>query len=83
MFPDLSGGGEPFQANLIMPEPCPFLNGNLPSCSIVRPTETRGAAMNVLGGLIAMGLFRGQSQAFFAFMHGLAVHADAARRDLD
>ena len=82
-FPDLSGGGEPIQANLIMPEPCPFLNSNLPSCSIVRPTETRGAAMNALGGLIAMGLFRGQSQAFFAFMHGLAVHADAARRDFD
>jgi hypothetical protein len=82
-FPDLSGGGEPFQANLIMPEPCPFLNVQFPSCSIVRPTETRGAAMNALGGLIAMGLFRGQSQAFFNFMHGLAVHADAARRVFD
>jgi hypothetical protein len=39
--------------------------------------------MNALGGLSAMGLFRGQSQAFFNFMHGLAVHADAARRVFD
>ena len=32
-FPDLSGGGELFQNNLIMPEPCPFLNRSLPICS--------------------------------------------------
>jgi hypothetical protein len=80
-FPDLSGGGEPIQANLIMPEPCPFLNVHFPSCSIVRPTETRGAAMSALNGLISDGLFRGQSQAFFNFLHTLAVQADAARRD--
>jgi hypothetical protein len=82
-FPDLSGGGEPLQANLIMPEPCPFLNAHFPACSIVRPTETRGAAMNALAGLTAMQLFRGQSQAFFNFMHVLAVQADAAQRHFD
>jgi hypothetical protein len=82
-FPDLTNAGEVLQKNLIMPEPCPFLNAHLPRCSIVRPTETRGAATRALNGLVAMGLFRGQSQAFFTFMHGLAAHADAARRNLD
>ena len=79
-FPDLSGGGEEFQANLIMPEPCPFLSPDLPSVSIVRPTETEGAATATLNFLIAMGLFRGQSRAFFAFMQDLAADADKARR---
>ena len=48
-----------------MPEPCPFLNRNLPVCSIIRPTETNGAAMGVVSFLTAMGLFIGQSAAFF------------------
>src|SRR5437867_13011998 len=43
-FPDLSDGGELFQNNLIMPEPCPFLSPTLPVCSIIRPTETKGIA---------------------------------------
>jgi hypothetical protein len=79
-FPDLSGGGELFQANLIMPEPCPFLSRDLPSVSIIRPTATKGAATATLNFLTAMGLFRGQSLAFFAFMQRLAAQADAARR---
>jgi hypothetical protein len=36
-FPDLNSppfGGENFQTNLIMPEPCPFLSRKLPPCSI-------------------------------------------------
>jgi hypothetical protein len=82
-FPDLTDGGELLQKNLIMPEPCPFLNRHLPRCSIVRPTETRGAAMGALNFLTTMGLFRGQSPAFFHYMRGLAVHADAARRGSD
>jgi hypothetical protein len=44
-FPDLNSppfGGQEFQTNLIMPEPCPFLSRKLPRCSIIRPTETRG-----------------------------------------
>jgi hypothetical protein len=82
MFPDLntSPGGEDFQTNLIMPEPCPFLSPHLPVCSIIRPTETRNAAMNALKFLTAMGLFMGQSAAFFATMRDLAEDADAARR---
>jgi hypothetical protein len=38
-FPDLSSAGEDLKANLIMPEPCPFLSTQLPPCSIIRPTE--------------------------------------------
>jgi hypothetical protein len=82
-FPDLNSppfGGEEFQTNLIMPEPCPFLSRKLPVCSIIRPTETKGIAMNVVTFLMAMGLFIGQSPAFFKVLHDLAVDADAARR---
>jgi hypothetical protein len=82
-FPDLNSppfGGEEFQTNLIMPEPCPFLSRKLPPCSIIRPTETEGIAMNVLNFLTAMGLFKGQSGAFFRLLTELAREADAARR---
>ena len=83
-FPDLNSppfGGEDFQTNLIMPEPCPFLSPNLPVCSIIRPTETKGIAMGVVKFLTDMGLFIGQSPAFFALMKRLAQAADFARHD--
>src|SRR6266581_2805019 len=70
-FPDLSDGGQLFQKNLIMPEPCPFLSRTLPRCSIIRPTMTEGTATGALKFLTAMGLFIGQSPAFFAFMSQL------------
>jgi hypothetical protein len=82
-FPDLNSppfGGEEFQTNLIMPEPCPFLSRKLPVCSIIRPTETKGIAMGVVNFLTAMGLFIGQSPAFFNLLRNLAQEADAARR---
>jgi hypothetical protein len=82
-FPDLNSapfGGEEFQTNLIMPEPCPFLNRKLPPCSIIRPTETKGIAKGVVKFLTDMGLFIGQSPAFFAFLNDLAEDADEARR---
>jgi hypothetical protein len=82
-FPDLNSppfGGELFQTNLIMPEPCPFLDPNLPIVSIIRPTKTQGAAMGALTFLTNMGLFIGQSPAFFAYMTQLARDADNARR---
>jgi hypothetical protein len=82
-FPDLNKppfGGQTFQTNLIMPEPCPFLSPNLPRCSIIRPTETRGIAMGVVNFLTAMGLFIGQSPLFFELMRDLAEDADEARR---
>jgi hypothetical protein len=73
-------GGDTFTNNLIMPEPCPFLSRKLPKCSVIRPTETRGAAMGALAFLTRMGLFAGQSPKFFEFMRDLAAAADAARR---
>jgi len=82
VFPDLNAppfDGEDFQTNLIMPEPTIFLSRTFPVCSIIRPTETQGAAMGALKALTDDGLFRGQSPAFFAFMQGLAQAADAAR----
>jgi hypothetical protein len=85
-FPDLNSppfGGEDFQTNLIMPEPCPFLSRGLPVCSIIRPTETNGIAIGVVKFLTDMGLFIGQPPAFFAFMNHLAQEADAAQREDD
>ena len=79
-FPDLEVEDELFDKALIMPEPCPFLRRSLPVVSIIRPTKTRDAAMTALGFLRSMGLFIGQSQAFFAYMTQLAQEADAARR---
>jgi hypothetical protein len=64
---------------LIMPEPCPFLHTSLPICSIVRPTETTGAATGALNFLTAMGLFTGQVPAFFELLGQLASEADAAQ----
>jgi hypothetical protein len=78
-FPDLNAlGSELFQTNLIMPEPTVFLDRKFPVCSIIRPTNTQGAAMGALNGLTADGLFIGQSQAFFTTMTQLAKAADAA-----
>src|SRR6516165_6626250 len=37
------GQPQTLQANLIMPEPCPFLSRSFPHCSIIRPTKTEGA----------------------------------------
>lgn len=82
VFPDLNSspfGGEQFQTNLIMPEPTIFLDRKFPICSIVRPTETEGAAMGAVKFLTDTGLFRGQSTEFFAVLHELAEAADSAR----
>jgi len=79
-FPDLEDGSEDLNKSLIMPEPCPFLSRSLPPCSIIRPTETKGVAMGALKFLTDMGLFIGQSPAFFSLMKQLAQKADAARR---
>ncbi|PYI95008.1 MAG: hypothetical protein DMF00_16765 [Verrucomicrobia bacterium] len=83
-FTDLTTGQpETLQANLIMPEPCEFISRNLPDCSIIRPTgrgqlDARGA----INSFIADELFRGQSPAFFTFIHSLARAADAAEREV-
>jgi len=85
VFPDLNSPPSPpfvledFQTNLIMPEPTVFLDRKFPVCSIIRPTETTGAAMGAVKFLTDTGLFRGQSQEFFNVLTGLARAADAAR----
>jgi hypothetical protein len=88
-FPDLNSppfpagppfGLEDFQTNLIMPEPTVFLDPGLPACSIIRPTQTKGAAMGALKALTGDGLFIGQSEDFFRYMRDLAEDADEARR---
>ncbi len=89
-FPDLNSGVDPnngatgaaaqemFQTNLIMPEPCPFIDASLPVWSVVRPTNA--TATGALKFFTAMGLFIGQSNAFFTFMTNLATAADVAQR---
>jgi hypothetical protein len=83
VFPNLNTtpGGEDFQTNLIMPEPCPFLSRKFPVCSIIRPTETKGAAMGAVGALTQDGLFIGQSKEFFELLRDLAEDADEAKRE--
>ena len=78
-FPDFDVDDQLLNKSLIMPEPCPFLDRTLPIVSIIRPTKTEGAAMGALRFLTEMGLFIGQSPAFFAYMMQLARDADAAR----
>ena len=70
---------ETLQANLIMPEPCPFLNRSFPICSIIRPTETTGAAMGAATALANDGLFIGQTPELFQLVLDLAADADQAR----
>jgi hypothetical protein len=81
-FPDLNAhGGEATQTNLILPEPCEFLNKDLPACSVVRPTlDVNAGAVAAFKGLTADGLFKGQSAEFFRTIMRLARAADAAQR---
>jgi hypothetical protein len=82
VFPNLKeSSDEELKANLIMPEPTVFLRKSLPICSIVRPTNTQGAAMAVVNFLTETGLFRKQSEDFFDAIKQLASEADAAQRN--
>src|SRR5919197_1035611 len=78
-FPDLNAGSELYKPNLIMPEPTKFLDRKFPICSIIRPSQTEGAALGAAKALTAMGLFKGQSPEFFAGVTALAEAADAAQ----
>ncbi|HEX3447612.1 MAG TPA: ferritin-like domain-containing protein [Isosphaeraceae bacterium] len=81
-FPDLNTPpSEDLQTNLIMPEPTVFLSRQFPPCSIIRPTETKGAAMAAVKSLTDDGLFIGQLSEFGELLEHLAAEADAARRD--
>ncbi len=81
-FTDLTANTtETLQANLIMPEPTFFLSKTaFPKCSIIRPTQTKGAAMGALQFLTADGLFIGQTTEFMQLLADLATDADQARR---
>ena len=87
-FPNLNATANPdeFQTNLIMPEPTIFLKKKFGPVSIIRPTETRGAATAALNGLIADGLFightskTGKSDGFLELLRDLAEDADEATR---
>jgi hypothetical protein len=81
VFPDLNSApldGEDFQTNLIMPEPTVFLDRKFPPVSIIRPTQTKGAAMGAAKFLTDMGLFIGQPAEFLTLLKNLAEQADAA-----
>jgi hypothetical protein len=80
-FPELNNGNPLLQTNLIMPEPTIFLNRKFPIVSIVRPTETSGAAMGAVKAFTNDGLFIGQSPQFMAILRDLAEDADEAVRE--
>jgi hypothetical protein len=82
-FPNLNETPEPelqeTKTNLIMPEPTVFLNRKFPEVSIIRPTNTEGAATGAVEALTKDGLFEGQSPEFFSLLKELAAAADKAR----
>jgi len=83
-FPDIEEAfeGDPLrQKDLIMPEPCQFIDASFPLCSVIRPTSLELAgAQAAATGLTNSGLFLGQSQEFFDALNSLAQAADAAVR---
>jgi Ferritin-like domain len=83
-FPDLNAPkSELDQTNLILPEPCGFINNNLPQCSVIRPTLTQnGGAVATIRSFTKDLLFLGQSEAFFSLVNKLATEADSVRRAL-
>jgi hypothetical protein len=84
VFPDIEEafeGDELREKDLIMPEPCQFIDPSLPPCSVIRPTLVQNAgAMAAVTALTNSGLFMGQSQEFFQTLNDLAQAADAASR---
>jgi hypothetical protein len=74
---------EDLQANLIMPEPCDFLDPKLEPCAIIRPTSDKlGGAIAAAKSFLDDGLFIGQTQAFINKFFQLAEEADDARRQI-
>src|SRR6201981_1908309 len=81
-FPDLNNPAtELTQTNKILPEPCNFINTELPRCSVIRPTSTQlGGAVATVKAFFADGMFIGQPNEFFALSMKLAVAADSVVR---
>jgi len=74
---------EDLQANLIMPEPCDFLDTRLGQVAIIRPSSDKlGGAVATAQSFLDDGLFIGQSQAFINKFFQLAAEADQARREI-
>ncbi len=74
--------GDTLQSNLIMPEPCHFLDPALEPVAIIRPTSTkRSGAVAAIQGFVDDGLFIGQKNpGFLSLVFQLAAEADAAQR---
>jgi hypothetical protein len=77
--------GDTLQANLIMPEPCFFLNPAFGPVAIIRPTSDRiGGAQAAVMGFFNSGLFLGQTPlkrpALVEKLLDLAEEADDAQR---
>jgi Ferritin-like domain len=89
-FPDLAGStNELLKANLIMPEPCPFLcdlkpKKTFPAVSIIRPVSIDPnifGAVQAAKGLAADGLFIGhEKDGLVNLLLELAEEADEAQR---
>lgn len=77
--------GDTLQANLIMPEPCHFLNPSLGPVAIIRPTskQNSGAVASVMA-FANDGLFidpkSGKNTGIVQALMSLAEEADEARR---
>jgi len=79
---DQAAGGQMFQTNLILAEPCQFISEDLPVCSVIRPTLSKnGGPMAAVQGLTNDRLFFGQPPAFFEMLMDLASAAEAAERE--
>lgn len=75
--------GDTVQANLVMPEPCHFIDKKLGPVSIVRPvSEAFSGAVAAVKSFGDDGLFIGQSEKFLDFLFDLASEADEAKREL-
>jgi hypothetical protein len=77
--------GKVLQANLIMPEPCHFLNPKFGPVAIVRPTSTKlNGAVAAVQGFVDDHLFlnpkTGQNTGIVGRLMELAEEADEARR---
>lgn len=68
------------QTNLIFGISAEFLSPDLPRCSVIRPTNTKGFAMGVVKALTESGHFIGQSKDFFTAFKAIAAAADAVVR---
>ena len=68
------------QTNLIFGIAAEFISPDLPRCSVIRPTNTKGFAMGVVKALTDSGHFIGQPAEFFKQFKAIAAAADAAVR---